>query len=173
VAFNQTFSSSLKFSFDEDEYLYHGSNIGRIILQQVDKALHATPGEEALLMLLQIADPWFEEGDWNVSSIRDNTWRIWNLWILNPVKHRGDDRVAQRFLNVSVLLLEHRKTISNVNLPLQFHVHDTWRCSIKLCNEPVPTLWPAEHSVELERIMALQCINCRGAIAHGKNTELR
>jgi Papain family cysteine protease len=157
------------------------ARFGRIIIQHVDKALEVEPSRDALLVLLRIADPSFTETDLGNERKRISAFRNLQL-LIHPDKHSGDAKATQRFQSsqnfyekaVSRLNQKKRKVLSprGVDVPLQFHVQDKWKHLSKVTSQPVVPNSDTLKADLLEKLIAYKCINYRGAIAHGKQTEL-
>ena len=98
--------------------------------------------------------------------------------MIHPDKHPGDDTATKRFQdtqtfnNACVEGLGTKKRRLSSTLPLQFHIQERWSFLNRAVIHPsVPPLQPID-AATMEKIVAFQCINYRGAIAHGKRTEL-
>ncbi|KAL9178972.1 hypothetical protein ACHAXT_011945 [Thalassiosira profunda] len=156
----------------------------RLFLDQVEINVQKPPSWEALLSLLQLASPELQR----VASTGDETPRAFKTLLarVDPNKHPQDKPRATR-LSKSVHAFyqkclacppasKRQKTShspSNVSLPLEFNAAEKW---------PHMDLHLPDHQFQLQpkleainnksRVVAYQCINARGAIAHGKRIEL-
>ncbi|CAB9499748.1 expressed unknown protein [Seminavis robusta] len=158
---------------------------GRIILQQVDRVLLEEPSRDALLSLLKIADPALESEELPDERKRKSAFRQLQL-LIHPDKHNGDGQATKRFqdaksfFDMCITVLHKRRCTQiptpSVNLPSEFHVCEEWPFLANGALGPIrnPTVPPntALDERTLELTIAFNCINCRGAIAHGKRTEL-
>jgi hypothetical protein len=157
------------------------ARFGRIILRQVDKALEEEPNREALLNLLQIADPSFQESDLGNPSRQEKAVRALKL-LIHPDKHKNDQSATERFQKTQNFFEQalqapgeshNGRKKRKRSTATHFHVQDPWPFLSHLHKEPVAPASITPDAVQLEKMIAYKCINYRGAIAHGKNTELR
>ena len=158
------------------------ARFGRIIIQQVDLALGEEPSREALLGLLRIADPSFIEDDIDNEAKRSSTMRSLKL-LVHPDKHPGDVTATKRFQDTQAFFDKcesclHRRTKKarkepqgSTTFPPQFHITDKWPHLANAHKHPIAPNGNVD-SKTVQRIIAYKCVNCRGAIAHGKRTEL-
>ncbi|CAB9499738.1 expressed unknown protein [Seminavis robusta] len=164
------------------------ARFGRIILQQVDKALQEEPSRDALFWLLQIVDPSLDKEGFCNERKRASTFRQLKL-LIHPDKNNDDKQHAtKRFQDVQTFFdqctgtglhkqrTRRKKQHTNMNLPSYFHVNGKWAFLASHAlgiNGPPHVFWDCRVSgQELELTMAYKCINCRGTIAHGKTTEV-
>ena len=158
------------------------ARFGRLILQHVDKALGKEPSREALLDLLQIADPSFTEDDIDNETKRSSTLRSLKL-LVHPDKHAGGGTATKRFQDTQTFFDKcesclHRRTKkarkehrSSKTLPPHFHITDKWPYLENAHKHPIAPNGNVDGKT-VQRIIAYKSVNCRGAIAHGKRTEL-
>lgn len=159
------------------------THFARIVLKQVDQALLKNPSRETLLGLLQIADPSFADNYLCVDKKRESVLRSLNL-LIHPDKHPGDRQAKRRFQETRLFYdacLPHlhstkkRKRASPPSdaFPLQFSIQDKWPFLAKAIITPrVAATLPSLDAITVAKIVAYSCVNYRGAIAHGKRTEL-
>lgn len=161
------------------------ARFARIVLKQVDQALSEEPSRETLLGLLHIADPSFADKDVCVDKKRESVLRSLNL-LIHPDKDPGDRKAKKRFQDTRLFYdkcLPHLHSTKKMKrkrdtspgsdaFPLQFHTQDKWPFLASVIKTPRPAPLDALDAKMVATIVAYKCVNCRGAIAHGKRTEL-
>jgi hypothetical protein len=152
----------------------------RIFLDQVEHTIKEEPSKEALLALLRLATPGIEK---LVSS--SETTKMFKTLLLrvHPDKHLNDMQRATRIYQdvrpfydaclVSVIAPpkkknEKRKFPSSSIYPLEFNAHSKWPHMQFI----EPCITPDMSADAMSCAVAYQCINARGAIAHGRKPEL-
>ena len=158
------------------------NKFGALFLQQAETAIKQIPGCEALLNLLRLVQPEFTFDDMDDKAKRDSAVRQLKC-LVHPDRHPTSNKSATKlFQTVEIFYKEccrnlgqlpkKRKTVLSTMVtpttPLTFHIKDKW----PFATSDRPMLSPTEPFEEILKGVALQCINCRGNIAHGKQTEL-
>jgi len=157
-----------------------------LFVQQVDRALAEDPSQEALLRLLQIADPGLTESEFLMDTKRKSTLRKLNL-LIHPDKDTNDKQATERFQSTQSFYAKctlclgkdapRRKKHScssprSVGLSLEFHVKDKWPFLDPGTLQPaVSDIKTPPGKIIVEKAIGYKCINFRGAIAHGRKTE--
>lgn len=168
------------------------SRFRAIIFGQIEDSLQQEPSAEALLNLLKIAKPDLkDDDDFRDESNRTSAFRELKL-LIHPDKQKDDSKeraqdLFQRAQNFYDDCMENfnkpsarKKTRQSSsprsvsNLGHEFHVKNKW---------PFPDIADAQQSRDFVDTMeeeeaihigtAYKCINFRGAIAHGRSTELQ
>lgn len=152
----------------------------RLFLDQVEIIIERDPSRESLLALLRLATPGLDCG---VGSTCSETQKLFKNFLLrvHPDKHPQDTPRATRLCQDAQTFYEecisappnkktkHSRSPSNVSsFPLDFNVVNTW----PHVQYDHPYVKPELTVVGMSQAVAYQCINARGAIAHGKEIEL-
>jgi hypothetical protein len=154
----------------------------QVFLDQVRVVVAKEASKESLYELLRIATPPLTIEDVSIESRRKKAFMTLQLRI-HPDKHPGSDttaifqKVKAFYDDCCAASNKKRKTnpvsppnTSHGSFPRDFHVNDKWPF---LNIERIPPC-PSELSndADLMALTVAQCINARGAIAHGQATEL-
>lgn len=157
----------------------------RLFLDQVDIIVKKDPSREVLLTLLQLATP----GLVSLGSATETkkTFRALLLRV-HPDKHPDDQRATRICQDVKTFYdkcmasapsanttrtpaAKKQRTGSSPNntlYPLEFNAINKW----SHIQYDIPYVQPQMTSQRMSNAVAYQCINARGAIAHGKKIEL-
>lgn len=154
----------------------------RIFLDMLERILKKTPNQETLMELLQLATPELDESSLTNPSESKKLFRTL-LTRVHPDKHPADSGRATRLCQDVKIFYEScgvslsspepnrkkRKSGSPTStaFPLEFRSKEKWP-HIGFLLRGVQEEHMADETVA-SCLVAYQCINARGAIAHGKN----
>eukprot|EP00485_Elphidium_margaritaceum_P020152 CAMPEP_0202725438 /NCGR_PEP_ID=MMETSP1385-20130828/181982_1 /ASSEMBLY_ACC=CAM_ASM_000861 /TAXON_ID=933848 /ORGANISM="Elphidium margaritaceum" /LENGTH=369 /DNA_ID=CAMNT_0049391507 /DNA_START=46 /DNA_END=1155 /DNA_ORIENTATION=+ len=145
----------------------------RLFLDQLEVILDKEPSRKALLELLQTATPWIS----SLGGPKETKKHFKTLLLrVHPDKHPQDVsrstrlcQDAQNFYDDCMATPpEPKRRRINSIFPLNFNANSKW--SYILIEQP--NVRPGLSKAEMANMVALQCINARGAIAHGRRPEL-
>lgn len=155
-----------------------GDPFRRLFLDTLELILKKEPDQETLLVLLQLATPGLDESCLNNRSETKKIFRTL-LTRVHPDKHPTDSDRATRLCHDVKVFYENcgmsspepkqkkrRKSGSpkSTAFPLEFRSREKWPHIDFTMRDAETQLTRAEVSC----LVAYQCINTRGAIAHGK-----
>jgi hypothetical protein len=159
----------------------------KLFLQHIEDLMNKEPSSESLVKLLQLGKPEFTEEDSSNEPARVSAFRVLK-GLIHPDKHPADcsqlatslfQTVQEFYDKCCIVIIAHgtnnngsvrrRNSPTSVNYPLQFHVKDQWPFLAVV--EPTMSMYANDPGL-IARLIAYKCINFRGAIAHGKSTEL-
>ena len=159
------------------------NKFGALFLQQAETALKQLPGCDALLQLLRLVQPEFTVDDIYDEGKRNRAARKLKSMI-HPDRHLTskesattlfqivDDFYEECCTNLGELPKKRKTVLSTMATPTtqpMFHIKDKWPFAIS--DRPMVSV--TEPFDQILKGIALQCINCRGNIAHGKLAELQ
>ena len=152
----------------------------RIFVNLVRAAINKDPGRESLVDLFKLTTPGIEDGDIDQEIKRLKLCKALKLR-LHPDKHPGDTSITALYQDVDVFVTKCTATLdggppkmqkpaspASTRFPFEFDVRDSW--SYLSFEHPQYPQQCAGH--DLAALVAYQCINARGSIAHGKKAEL-
>ena len=151
-----------------------------IFLNVVRDTINKDPGRESLCDLFKLTTPDMEDGDVDHVTKRLKLHKQLKLR-LHPDKHPGDKSITALYQEVDIFITECTATLKgspqkkkkasspdSTRFPFEFDVQDSWpHLSFEYPQYP-QKCW----GQGLASLVAYQCINARGSIAHGKKNEL-
>lgn len=150
----------------------------RIFLDALELILKKEPAKKTLIELLQLATPGLDESNLNSPTEKRKLFRTF-LARVHPDKHPTDTDRATRLCQDAKIFYENcvltsptpkkKRRKPSTAFPLAFTSKEKWpHISFAMDDDG----GAARTCAEVSCLVSFQCINARGAIAHGKKTHL-